>query len=222
LKFDAAIFDLDGTLVDSLDDLGDSVNQVLEESGFPLHSREAYRHFVGDGIVALVRRALPAAARNEDLIARCTERMRTVYAGRWNRKTRPYDGVPELLARLERLGVPAGVLSNKPHSMTQKVVKELLPAFRFDAVLGAEAGFARKPDPSGALEAARLLNATPDRTVYVGDSDTDMKTATAAGMHAVGVLWGFRDADELTAAGADTLVATPDEISAMFAPVSED
>jgi phosphoglycolate phosphatase len=217
LSFDAAIFDLDGTLVDSLEDLADSVNQVLEESGYPPHPLHAYRRFVGDGIVALVRRALPPSARDQQSLARCTDEMRDVYAERWNRKTRPYRGIPELLTELERRGIVTGVLSNKPHAMTQKVVGELLPTSRFDAVLGAEAGFPRKPDPAGALEAARMMNVSPEKTVYFGDSDTDMHTANAAGMYAVGVLWGFRDGDELRAAGARTLVSSPDEIALLFA-----
>lgn len=218
MSFDAAIFDLDGTLVNSLEDLADSVNEVLEECGYPRHSLRSYRRFVGDGIVALVRRALPAGARDEDSVVRCTDMMRDVYATRWNCKTRPYEGIPELLANLGSLDVATGVLSNKPHAMTQKVVRELLPTSRFQAVLGAEAGFPRKPDPAGALETARRLNARPENTVYVGDSDTDMKTARAAGMHAVGVLWGFRDGAELLAAGATRLVASPNEIALLFAP----
>lgn len=216
---DAAIFDLDGTLVDSLEDLADSMNQALEEFGFPTHPVHAYRSFVGDGIAALVSRALPPDVRGEESVARSTSRMRQIYAFRWNLKTRPYAGITEMLAELARRKVPIAVLSNKPHAMTEKVVRELLPASRFQTVLGAEAGFARKPDPAGALESARRLASTPERTVYIGDSDTDMETATAAGMVPIGVLWGFRKAGELRAAGAVSLVEHPREILRLFGNV---
>jgi phosphoglycolate phosphatase len=144
--------------------------------------------------------------------------MREVYALRWNRTTAPYPGVPEMLSELQKRGVPLAVLSNKPHPMTTKVVSAVLPSWKFEVVLGAEAKFARKPDPGGALEIARRLNVEPKRIVYVGDSDTDMRTATAADMRAVGALWGFRDAAELTAAGADVVVRHPSEIVDLLEP----
>jgi phosphoglycolate phosphatase len=214
----AVIFDLDGTLIDSLKDLADSMNEVLEKAELPVHPTSAYRRFVGDGIRNLVRRALPSNHRSDDCVGHFTDRMREVYALRWDRETAPYPGIPEMLSELQKRAVPLAVLSNKPHPMTAKVVRALLPSWKFEVVLGAEAGFARKPDPAGALETARRLNIAPDRIVYVGDSDTDMSTATAAGMRAVGALWGFRDAAELTAAGADIVIRHPCEIAGLLEP----
>jgi phosphoglycolate phosphatase len=213
----AVIFDLDGTLVDSLADLGDSTNAVLSAEGFPAHPLDAYRHFVGDGIVNLMARALPCEARTEAVIARCTERLRHVYASRWDGKTTPYMGIHAALRLLRDADCRLGVLTNKPQAMARLIVERFFADAGFEVLLGAEAGFPRKPDPSGAIEVGRRLGAPADRCVYVGDTATDMRTAHAAGMAAVGVLWGFRDADELNHAGADRLVEAPLELGPVVA-----
>lgn len=209
---DAVVFDLDGTLVDSLADLGESMNAVLTDLALPEHAIAEYRRFVGDGIRMLVLRALPEAARSEQLIDGAVAKLRTVYGARWDLKTRPYDGVIETVVALTALGVRLGVLSNKPHPLTVKVVERFFPLGAFSAVLGAEAGFPRKPDPAAALELARRLSVRPERCCYVGDTATDMLTARSARMYAVGALWGFRDADELLSAGARSLAAAPHDL----------
>lgn len=211
--FQAVIFDLDGTLLDTLQDLADSMNVALSHFGFPVHELEKYRHFVGDGMENLVRRAVPDTAKNDPrLISRCLEMMRKTYELNWRVRTRPYPGVPELLDALSGRGLKMAVLSNKPDDSTRKVVDGLLGAWRFEAVVGARPRVPLKPDPSSALEIANRLKLGPARFVYLGDTATDMKTANAAGMFAVGALWGFRDAAELIAGGAAKLIEKPAEL----------
>ena len=210
----AVIFDLDGTLVDSLDDLADSVNAALAERGLPTHARDAYRYFVGDGIPALVRRALGERGDAASLEA-CVSAVRREYATRWDRKTRPYAGMVEALAALRARGVRLAVLSNKPHALVMKIVERFFAAGAFYASLGAESGFDRKPDPRGAIEVARRLDVMPKRCMYVGDSSIDMQTARAASMLPVGAVWGFRGAAELLDSGATHLVESPDAIVAL-------
>jgi phosphoglycolate phosphatase len=209
LKMRGIVFDLDGTLVNSLADLGESMNRVLTEMALPEHALGDYRRYVGDGIRMLVTRALPEAARSEEYVVRAVERLRVVYGARWDLKTRPYDGMAETLARMKALQLPLGVLSNKPHGLTLNVVERFFPPGTFAAVLGAEAGFARKPEPDGAIELARRLSVHAQDCLYVGDTATDMLTAHAAGMYPVGALWGFRDAEELLSSGARLLVKRP-------------
>ena len=211
--FQAIIFDLDGTLLDTLQDLADSMNGTLSHFGFPVHELEKYRHFVGDGMENLVRRALPDSAKNDArLISRCLEMMRRTYELNWKASTRPYPGVAELLDALSERGLKMAVLSNKPDESTRKVVDGLLPAWRFEAVVGARPAVPLKPDPFSALEIAERLKLGPARFLYLGDTATDMKTANAAGMYAIGALWGFRDAAELIAGGAAKLIAKPAEL----------
>lgn len=213
MKHQAVIFDVDGTLLDSLEDLADSMDVVLRQNDFPVHSLDRYKYFVGNGMENLVRRARPEERRGDEaLVAECFDRMREEYAERWNAKTRPYEGIPELLDALAGLNVRMSVLSNKPHDFTRKVVGELLGRWRFDYVFGERLSVPRKPDPAAALEIAGLSGISPGRFLYLGDTATDMRTATAAGMFAVGALWGFRMADELLSAGAMALIRNPLEL----------
>ena len=209
MSFDLAIFDLDGTLVDSLDDLADAMNTVLESFGFPTHPTSPYRRFVGDGIVTLVRRVVPPEVDDDDLLQRCVEHMRKEYSRRHLIKTRPYPGVPELLAAVHGRGLKTAVLSNKPDPATRSLVAALLAGHPFDVVRGARPDVPLKPDPSAALDIAEGLSAQPGHTVYVGDTNTDMQTGVAAGMFPVGVAWGFRPADELRRNGARVILEKP-------------
>lgn len=219
----AVLFDLDGTLLDSLADIGESMNSVLSEQGFARHPLSSYRSFVGDGVTMLARRSLPPDHRDEATVAVCVSRMRDVYAGRLADKTRPYDGIPNLLEELESADIAKAVLSNKPHDLTVDLVARLLGRWAFSVVFGERPGVARKPDPAGAVEVASLLGLDPEAIVYVGDTPTDMATARAAGMLAVGATWGFRDETELREAGADVIVHNPaqvlDHLRAGAAPV---
>jgi phosphoglycolate phosphatase len=208
----AVLFDLDGTLLDSLADIAQSMNIVLRERGLAGHSSDSYRAFVGDGVTKLVERALPPERRGREEIAACVDRMREVYGKRCSDRTRPYDGIAELLDALVERGLPLAVLSNKPHDLTVRLVSELLSRWAFAFVFGERPGVPRKPDPSSAREVAALLGVEPRDCLYVGDTPTDMATANAAGMPSVGACWGFRDAEELRNAGAGALASTPTDV----------
>ncbi len=206
------LFDLDGTLLDTLEDIGDSVNKALDDLGFPQHEMGEYRYFIGEGIVTLAARALPEKHGGPAMVEKLLVGIRAEYARRWADRTRPYEGVPEMLDALTVRGSGMAVLSNKPHDFTQLAVTTLLSKWRFEVVMGATPSRPKKPDPAGALETARRMNLTPSQFAYVGDSGIDMETASAAGMYGVGALWGFRPASELLASGAKELIEKPGEL----------
>ena len=210
------ICDLDGTLLNTLEDLADSVNSVLAESGLPVHPVDAFRYFVGDGASVLITRVLPEGRRDAETHARCLSRFREVYAVRWNLKSRPYEGIIDMLLQIRQRGIQLAVLSNKPHDATVQCVTELLKGVTFDIVQGQVDGMARKPDPAGALAIARSLHLAPDQCWYIGDTSTDMKTAISAGMFAVGVAWGFRTREELEQNGARVVLDSPDQLTALL------
>ena len=207
MRFKAVIFDLDGTLLNTLEDLTDSMNCVLKRNRLPEHNLAAYRYFVGDGIEMLVRRALPFEVASENDFQRFVREMKSEYASRWLLKTRPYPGVPEMLAAFAAAGIAMAVLSNKPDDASNEIVKSLLPNIDFRIVLGATPERPKKPDPSAALEIASRLGISPEDFLFMGDTSIDMQTACAAGMFPVGALWGFRPAEELIASGAKVLAA---------------
>lgn len=214
---DLVIFDLDGTLLDTIEDLGDSVNEVLRARGWPEHAYDVYCRHIGDGMELLVRRSMPpGATADEALVVEVLAEYRAAYGRNWNNKSRPYPGVVELLAALVEQGIKLAVLSNKPHEFTGRCVAELLPGAPFEKVYGDRQGVPRKPDPGAALSIATDLGVVPARTMFVGDTDVDIRTGAGAGMRAVGVLWGFRDEAELRAAGAAHIVAEPGEITGLL------
>jgi len=193
------------------------MNAVLAANGYPAHPIAAYTEFVGDGVQNLVRRSLPAVVRGDEaVVTRLVPQMRSEYAGRWSSKTRPYDGIPELLDGLAARGMRLAVLSNKPHPATVEVVAHFFPGRNFDATLGARPNVPIKPDAGAALDVSRQLGIPPQEFLYLGDTNTDMQTARAAGMYAIGVLWGFRTAEELTTSGADRLVSHPREVLSLL------
>jgi phosphoglycolate phosphatase len=207
----AVIFDLDGTLIDSLSDIGGSLNHVLAEMGLPVHPIEAYEEMVGEGAAELVRKALPSEKRAA-LHAEVLERYRARYRTHLVVDSRPYEGIEDLLAELERRGMPKAVLTNKPHAPAIAIVQQLLGRFRWDAILGQRDGVPHKPDPTGAHEIAERLGVARRDCALVGDSRIDVETARHAGMLPIGCLWGFRDREELVRAGAVHVVAHPREI----------
>ncbi|MCJ7543956.1 MAG: HAD family hydrolase [Phycisphaerae bacterium] len=212
-KHIAVLFDLDGTLLDTIDDLTDAMNAALAACGLPTCSSQACKHFVGDGVGNFVLRAMPGGRRGDaSLAARITELFRSAYATHWRHHTRPYEGIPELLDELTARRVAMAVLSNKPDDFTKLIVAELLGRWTFRAVVGQREGYSPKPDPAAVGEIAAQLRLAPAEFLYVGDTGTDMATAVAAGMFPVGALWGFRDAAELTAHGAKVLIAHPAEL----------
>ena len=216
MPFKAVLFDLDGTLLDTLKDIGDAANRVLAGKGFPTHELDAYRYFVGDGTAMLVNRALPGEKRNDNVIRVCLTEFLDDYGRNWNVKTKPYEGIPEMLDALNDRGLKMAILSNKPHEFTKQCATELLSNWNFDVVIGQRDGTPPKPDPAGALEVAKLLNIPPADFLYVGDSGVDMKTAVASGMFPVGVLWGFRSMEELKDNGSLELVDRPSEILSLL------
>jgi len=209
VKYQAVIFDLDGTLLDTLEDLSDSMNAALRQLNYPTHPTAEYRYFVGDGMAELARRVLPPGQRDDATVEISKQLMTEEYNRRWNVKSKPYLGISEMLDALTMAGVPMAVFSNKPDSFTQMMVPALLPRWKFHLILGARPGVPVKPDPQGALEIAEALGVAPERILYVGDTNTDMCTATAAGMHAVGVTWGFRKVEELLKNGAQSILDNP-------------
>ncbi|MCX7749400.1 MAG: HAD family hydrolase [Clostridia bacterium] len=214
--FKAVIFDLDGTLLDTLEDLAFSMNQALSSLGFPTHAVEKYKYLVGDGVEVLAMRALPQEIQDISVIQNCVLKMREYYHLHWCDKTKPYKGIPEMLEKLAKKNIRMSVLSNKPHDFTKIVVSRYFPHIHFDFVLGARADVPKKPDPKGALEIAKESRLEPDSFLYLGDTNTDMLTATEAGMFAVGALWGFRKAEELLESGAKKLIETPLDLLKLF------
>ncbi|NTU92920.1 MAG: HAD family hydrolase [Chlorobiaceae bacterium] len=210
--FRAVLFDLDGTLLDTLEDIAFSLNAVLERHGYPTHTLKECRELVGFGMEALVESALPEHARNESVVVPLLEEMKTSYANHWNENSKPYDGIGLLLDAIDRKGLQKVILSNKPDLFTKLCADELLKPWRFDVVMGHHREIAHKPDPQGALLLAGMLGVQPSEVLYVGDSGIDMKTACAAGMYPMGVLWGFRPERELREMGAAWLANTPEEI----------
>jgi len=212
VKFKAVIFDLDGTLADTLEDIADNMNRVLAQKGFPVHGYDAYRYFVGNGLQNLVMQTLPETARTEAIIADCHNRMIAEYNLNYLNKTHLYKGIQELLDALSTHGLKLAVLSNKAEQLTQKICAELLKNWKFDAIAGASDRFPRKPNPASALFIAEQLAVEPANICYVGDSDVDMKTAIAAGFYPVGAGWGFRPKDELIENGARQIIDYPAEL----------
>lgn len=212
IEFQAILFDLDGTLLDTLADIANSTNAALSKLGFGVHPVDAYRYFLGDGMDHLVRRALPEGYRDSETLDRCKRAALDEYKNRWAENTRPYPGISELLRELERRGVPKVVFSNKPDVFTRQTVEKLLPDFHFKIVRGASTSVPVKPDPTVALQIADKLGIAPQRFIYLGDTDTDMQTAISAGMFPAGALWGFRTAEELSASGAKALLKTPSDV----------
>jgi phosphoglycolate phosphatase len=216
ISFKAVLFDLDGTLLDTLRDIADSANSALRQLGFATHDTETYKYFVGDGIEELVKRALPESCRDTNTIARYLELVQKEYHRNWAIQSKPYEGVKEMLDELQRRNIPMAVLSNKPHEFTCLMVDEILGDYDFEIVRGAGPDAPVKPAPNAALQIAKQMKMPPAQFVYVGDGSTDMQAANAAGMYAVGALWGYRTADELTRAGARILIERPGEVMTLF------
>jgi len=210
--YDAVIFDLDGTLLDTLDDLMDAVNHALAQMGWPTRSRDEIRQFVGNGVAKLLERAVPAGTSRPDT-DKALEIFKAFYNVHKQDKTAPYPGVAELLKALGEKGVKLAVVSNKFDAAVRSLMGDYFPGL-LDACAGENeaAGVPKKPDPAMVLQVMKTLGVTADRAVYVGDSDVDLQTAKNAGLPCISVTWGFRDRDFLTAHGAVTFADTPAEL----------
>lgn len=205
------IFDLDGTLVDSLEDIAMAMTQTLNAYGFPGHALEAYRTFIGKGLLNLVKRALPTTVTNVDLIQEIYEGMLQNYSLACTKATRPYDGIIALLDELQTRQVPMAVFTNKAEDLAQKVVQDILPGY-FTEIRGLVTEAYKKPNPHVALDIAQQLQIQPEDLLFVGDSEVDMQTATNAKMLGVGVSWGYRSEAQLAVSGAGFIVHHPGEI----------
>lgn len=203
------IFDLDGTLLDTLEDISAAVNRVLSRNGFPVHTTDAIRTFVGEGAYELIARAVPPRARDDETVSRLLTEFKNDYGRDIAIETHAYPGIEDLLSSLREQGCRMAILSNKPHRSTVALVQFFFGQTMFDIVLGQRDGVPRKPDPTVALEIARSFDVPPSEIIYLGDTAIDMQTAIAAEMFPVGVLWGFRSEGELTAAGARLLIDHP-------------
>jgi phosphoglycolate phosphatase len=212
MDFDGVIFDLDGTLVDTLEDIADAMNRVLAAEQAPGRSYAEYKYLIGHGIRNLVGEALPEEKRTGETIARCYERMIADYGEHCLVKTRRYEGVAELVSGLCSAGVRLAVFSNKSDELTRRIVESLFGPGDFDVVMGAQPGLPLKPDPAVALLIGARLGVAAGSIVFLGDSGIDMLTATAAGMIAVGAAWGFRTKDELVENGARAVLDHPLEL----------
>ncbi|ADG94713.1 HAD-superfamily hydrolase, subfamily IA, variant 1 [Arcobacter nitrofigilis DSM 7299] len=205
------IFDLDGTLINSLLDIALSMNKVLEKHGYASHEIDKYNHFVGDGALVLVKNAMPKDA-TENEIKVALKSFIEIYEQNTHNNTFAYEGIYEMLEKLERLKIKKAILSNKPHKFTLKYMENLFNNFHFQEIHGQKVDVPKKPDPTMAIEIATKLNTKIEDMIFVGDTATDMKTAKNAGMIAVGVEWGFRTVEELLENGADFIVKTPQDI----------
>lgn len=217
MRFRAVLFDLDGTLLDTLEDIALTMNFVFGRRGYPPFSLAECRLLVGEGMESLVRRAVRArradrpADESDETIAAIVDEFRVEYENAWRAHSRPYPGVPGLLEGLRVRGVRTAVLSNKVHPVTVEMTRDLLP-FDFDVVRGSLPGVPYKPNPAAAFDIAAEMGLRPAEFAFVGDTRVDMETARSAGMLPVGVLWGFRDAKELASSGAAALLATPADL----------
>jgi phosphoglycolate phosphatase len=212
MNFKSVIFDLDGTLINTLEDIADATNIFLRKLGCPEHDLRDFRYFVGDGIESLVKQVLPESERNEESLPDCVERWKSEYALRWANKSRPYPGISELIEGFITAGYRINILSNKSDEATRQIAAALMPHQDFTNVLGAMAGIPKKPDPTAALNIAEQCGIAPVNTLFLGDSASDMLTARACGMYAIGVLWGFRPAEELITGGAQMLIKKPQDL----------
>lgn len=213
MQIRAVVFDLDGTLLDSLADIAQACNAVLATHGLPTHAIDEYRYLVGDGVRRLITRAVPSDNVSDvEALEPWIRQFLEQYERAWNVQSRLYDGIPELLRALTDRGVAMTVLSNKPQEATRRCVDYFLAEFSFAAVLGQDAQRPPKPDLTGVREILDLLRLEPAECLYLGDTAVDMQTAVAAGMVPVGASWGFRSVDELLAAGAVAIIDHPREL----------
>lgn len=209
----AFFFDLDGTLLNSLADIGGACNAILEKYGYPAHPLSSYRQFVGNGFGTLVRSTLPADVNlDEQTMTQIEEEARHYYAQHMCEHSRPYDGVIAALENLQAAGHPLAVLSNKPDEHTQEIVRHYFSGIPFALVRGARKDAPLKPDPRALLDMMESMHISVPQTLYVGDSDVDVLTAHNAGVVSVGVAWGFRGAEELRSAGADHIIDCPSQL----------
>lgn len=209
--YKVAIFDLDGTLLNTLKDLADACNFALRSHGFSEHQIDEYKYFLGNGVYKLVERALPMDKKDGETVDKVLTEFKKYYEKHKSDFTKPYDGIEELLIALKETGIKTAVVSNKPHEFAVEIVERYFGKF-FDIVFGKREGYLAKPDPTTVIETLNHFKCKKEEAVYIGDSDVDMFTGKNAGLFSIGVAWGFRGARELSAAGANKIVYTSEEL----------
>ena len=213
--YQLAIFDLDGTLLDTISDLSTACNVALETFGYPLHSEETYKTYVGNGIYKLVERSLPLEARKEENVLRVKEVFDAYYKAHSLDQTKPYVGIINLLKNLKEQGISCGVVTNKAHPYAVELVK-LFFGDLIEYTVGQREGIPTKPHPQGVLEMMMHFKVPREACIYIGDSNVDMQTAQAAQLESIGVLWGFRSKEELIQSGATYLVENTEQLEAII------
>jgi phosphoglycolate phosphatase len=211
MKYKGIIFDLDGTLVNSLEDISDAMNTVLTGLNYPTHTYDTYQYFIGSGLRNLVSKALPASNNSDEQIEICFDCMINEYREVCTIKTKPYEGIIELLDLLTSQNIKLAVFSNKADELTKKIASEIFPDY-FNAAVGLSTEALKKPNPFEALAIAEKWNSKPEEILFVGDSDIDMQTAVNANMFPVGVTWGYRTEAELRASGAKVTINHPSDL----------
>lgn len=211
MKFKGIIFDLDGTLVNSLEDISDAMNNVLTSLNYPTHTYDTYQYFIGSGLRNLVSKALPASNNTDIDIENCFNCMISEYREVCTIKTKPYAGIMALLDDLVSRDIKLAVFSNKADELTKKIALEIFPG-HFNTAIGLSTEEFKKPNPFEALEISKSWNLKPEEILFVGDSDIDMQTATNAKMFPVGVSWGYRTEEELIGSGAKMVINKPSEL----------
>lgn len=206
------IFDLDGTLLNTLEDLADSANHVLSAHHFPTHPVDAYRYFVGNGMPTLIRRILPPEHRDSEVYQVCFNEFLEYYTLHMHDKTTVYEGLTEVLETLQQQHVKLAVATNKVHSALAPLMTNFFPTVKWDALFGQREGVPVKPEPQVVYDILAATGCTKEETLYFGDTAVDMDTAHAAGLKAVGVLWGYRPRTELEEAKAEIIIEKPVEI----------
>lgn len=215
MKIEAVIFDLDGTLIDTIEDIGDAANAMFEQYGLPLHHTSEYINWVGSGVTRFIERAL-RDDHDPGQVQTYVATFREIYSRNLHNKSRLYDGFPSVLSELTKRGIKLSILSNKPDYLTRKIARYYLSLWPFHPVLGQRDEVPRKPDPAGALEIAELMNLEAGKIMFVGDSDNDIHTALAAGMVPVGVTWGYGRVSNGPSEGKVTCIDHPGELLSLF------
>ena len=221
LKIKGIIFDLDGTLLDTLADIAAAMNLALQSAGLPVQPVEKYRYFVGDGVENMAQRALGNNPCGNEILSNLVTSFQNNYRTGWHNQTQLYPGIESLLDELYEYDIPIAILSNKPHEFTVEMVTEYLSPWEFEPVLGAGHLYAHKPEPDGALAISRLFRTLPEHIALVGDSNVDVKTALNANMIPIGVSWGFRSVTELRENGAKIILDQPQDLLKQFSPSAE-
>jgi phosphoglycolate phosphatase len=212
MQYKAIIFDLDGTLSDSIEDIADSLNTVLKKFNFPTHNIATFKQLVGNGLKKLVQDTIPIEYKTSQIELECVKEMYEVYGLHCLKKTKPYHGIADMLNELDSKDIKYAVLSNKADEITRKMVLTLFPERNFEFIVGVTNEVDKKPNPQGALKISEALGIKPEEIIFVGDGGVDMQTANNAGMLAVGALWGFKSKAELEQNGAKYLIKHPFEL----------